>query len=40
MDFLVGHMANEQWSGEQVRTFLEGQLPKLKHWSRENGQST
>ena len=33
-DFLVGHMANENWSPEQVRTYLESMLPKLRHWQR------
>lgn len=31
-DFLVGHMANESWSAEQVRAYLEAELPKLDHW--------
>ena len=31
-DFLVGHMANDHWPPEQVRAFLEQQLPKLNHW--------
>ena len=31
-DFLVGHMANESWPPEQVRAFLEAQLPQLNHW--------
>lgn len=34
-DFLVGHMSNENWPPEQVRAFLETQLPKLKHWQQE-----
>ncbi len=33
-DFLVGHMANENWPPEQVRTYLESMLPKLRHWQR------
>lgn len=33
-DFLVGHMANENWSPEQVRTYLESMLPKLRHWQQ------
>lgn len=33
-DFLVGHMANENWPPEQVRTYLEAMLPKLRHWQR------
>lgn len=31
-DFLVGHMSSEEWPPEQVRTYLEAQLPKLNHW--------
>ncbi len=34
-DFLVEHMSNEQWPQEQVRAYLEEQLPKLKRWSKE-----
>lgn len=33
-DFLVEHMANEKWPAQEVRMFLEKQLPELKHWSR------
>lgn len=33
-DFLVGHMSNENWPPEQVRKFLEEQLPKLDHWKQ------
>lgn len=33
-DFLVEHMSNENWSPEQVRTYFEEQLPKLKHWQQ------
>lgn len=33
-DFLVEHMANEQWSEAQARTYFEQQLLKLKHWSK------
>ena len=33
-DFLVGHMANENWPAEQARAYFEEQLPKLKHWSK------
>lgn len=33
-DFLVGHMANENWPEAQVRTFLEKQLPQLNHWNK------
>ncbi|MGM9618853.1 MAG: zinc ribbon domain-containing protein [Oscillospiraceae bacterium] len=31
-DFLVAHMANENWPPEQARSFFEAQLPKLNHW--------
>lgn len=31
-DFLVEHMANENWSAQQARAYFEEQLPKLKHW--------
>ena len=31
-DFLVEHMANENWPAQQARTYFEEQLPKLKHW--------
>lgn len=34
INFLSGHMANESWSPEQVRTYLETQLPKLNHWKK------
>lgn len=32
IDFLVGHMANENWPAEQVRSYLTIQLPQLDHW--------
>ena len=34
-DFLVEHMANENWPPEQARAYFEAQLPKLDHWRRE-----
>lgn len=34
IDFLVGHMSNENWSPEQVRDYFKEQLPKLKHWQK------
>ena len=34
LDFLVGHMANENWPPEQARAYFEDQLPKLKHWQQ------
>ena len=33
-DFLVGHMANENWPPAQARAFFEAQLPKLRHWQQ------
>lgn len=33
-DFLVGHMANENWLPEQARAYFEAQLPKLNYWQR------
>ncbi len=32
IDFLVGHMSNENWPPEQARAYFEAQLPKLLHW--------
>ena len=32
LDFLAGHMSNENWSPEQVRAYFEVLLPKLNHW--------
>ncbi len=33
-EFLVGHMAGEQWPEDQVRAFCETQLPRLEHWKK------
>ena len=33
-DFLVDHMANEQWPKDQARAYFEEQLPKLNYWKR------
>ena len=33
-DFLVEHMANENWSAEQARAYFEAQLPQLQHWRK------
>ena len=35
MDFLVGHMANDNWPEEQVREYLAKQLPQLDHWKKQ-----
>lgn len=32
IDFCVEHMANENWSAEQVRAHMEAVVPKLNHW--------
>ncbi len=32
LDFLVGHMSNDNFTPEQARTYFSEQLPKLKHW--------
>ena len=34
-DFLVGHMANENWPPEQARAYFEAQLPRLNHWKQQ-----
>ena len=34
IDFLVGHLSNENWPPEQARAFFEAQLPTLKHCQR------
>ena len=33
-DFLVRHMANENWPADQARAYFEQQLPKLNYWKR------
>lgn len=33
-DFLVEHMANQDWPKEQAREYFEAQLPKLDHWKK------
>ena len=39
IDFLVGHLSNENWPPEQARAFFEAQLPTLKHWQRPEKES-
>ncbi len=34
IDFLAGHMSNENWSPEQARSYFEAQLPKLNYWQQ------
>lgn len=36
-DFLVEHMANENWPPEQARIYFKEQLPTLKHWKQGKG---
>ena len=33
-DFLVNHMATEQWPADQARAYFEEKLPKLNYWKR------
>ncbi len=35
IDFLVEHMANENWPPEQARAYFEAQLPQLQHWKNQ-----
>ena len=32
IDFCAEHMANENWSAEQIRAHMEAVVPMLKHW--------
>lgn len=34
IEFCVGHMSSESWPPEQVRSYLETQLPKLDYWKK------
>lgn len=34
IDFCAGHIANENWSSQQVRAYMKELLPKLKHWKQ------
>ena len=34
IDFCVGHMSNENFTPEQVREYMTGFLPTLKHWKK------
>lgn len=33
LDFPELHMSNEHWPPDQVRSYFQTQLPKLKHWN-------
>ena len=37
IDFCAEHMANENWSSEQVRAHMTDMLPKLNYWKQSNG---
>ena len=34
IDLCVKHMANENWSEEQVRAHMEAVVPQLRHWKK------
>ncbi|MDE5910876.1 MAG: helix-turn-helix domain-containing protein [Clostridia bacterium] len=34
IDFLAGHMANENFTSQQVREYLGAQLPNLNYWKK------
>lgn len=36
INFLAEHMANENWSSEQVRAYMSDMLPKLNYWKQSN----
>jgi transcriptional regulator with XRE-family HTH domain len=36
IDFCADHMANENWSSEQVRAYMADMLPKLSYWKSSN----
>lgn len=36
IEFLVGHMANDDFPPEQAREYFSAQLPKLKHWKQDD----
>lgn len=35
-NFLVEHMSNENWPPEQVRAYVETELPKLNYWKQKS----
>ena len=35
-DFCAEHMANENWSSEQIRAYMKEMLPKLNYWNQTN----
>ena len=36
INFCSEHMANENWSSEQVRSYMSYMLPKLNYWKQLN----
>ena len=34
IDFCAEHMANENWSSEQVRAYMKDMLPNLNYWKQ------
>ena len=36
INFCVEHMANENWSSDQVRAYMKDMLPKLNYWKQSN----
>ena len=35
IDFLATHLARPDWPADQIRAFMEEQLPKLAHWKKQ-----
>ena len=35
IEFLAGHMSNENFTPDQVREYFRAELPKLKHWGKQ-----
>lgn len=36
INFCAEHMANENWTSEQVRAYMKDMLPKLNYWRQSN----
>ena len=37
IDYLVGHLSNENWPTDKARSFFENELPQLKYWKEKSG---
>ena len=37
IDYLVGHLSNENWPADKARGFFENELPQLKYWKEKSG---